>query len=215
MKKDNKTSFIPKESLQNSLDYKAKGYKGLKHTKTLGFRVVILIFITTLLVCGAVFVYTGMLVEKIKTQENTLEELHRDFETSTVQVFVRKEYRVRHVTSLLESHLAPSHLFTQLERTTVQDVSFEKFYYRQLHKKDALEVSVTGVAEDFESVAHQMEQFRKYNALNAPYLSLLEFTEDGQVRFGVIFALDVDHILYTKRFSFLRDVTTHAYLVTT
>lgn len=207
MNKKSKTSFIPKNSLQDSVEYKPKGFKNQKNVNSLGFRLMTLIFITILLISGGVFVYTGILVKAVEKQEHALKELHNEFNESDVQSFVRKEHRIRHVTSLLESHLAPSEIFTQLELVTLKDISFEKFQYGWINKGDTLEVGVTGVAKSFQSVAQQVEQFEKHDAFFTPFVSLLEFTEDGQVRFGLIVTLDPGLVLYTKQLGNEHDAT--------
>jgi hypothetical protein len=198
MESDEKTTFIPKKSLQDSLGTTSREYVKKRDTQGPGFHVALLTFALVLLTSGGVFLYTNILVKEITKQEAVLKQIHNQFDSMLIQKLVRNDHRLRGVTTVLKEHIAPSVLFAEIERITLKDVYFEKYSFIELPKQNTTEVAITGIANSFESVALQLQEFESHASFHVPRISVLEFTPEKLITFGIITEVDPDFIQFAR-----------------
>lgn len=188
-----KTSFIPKKPIQPSVSSKAEGKSGINFFML----VAMILFITSVLLTVGVFVYKFTLRGAIESQLRTLETARQSFEPTFINQANRLNTRIENVNRILNSHLAPSVMFSLLEEFTLQTVSFNRFLFQD-GEDGTIKVIASGEADSFRSIVLQSDKFGQSGSLRDVLFSGLEPNESGNVNFVMEASLDPQLVLYRK-----------------
>lgn len=196
MDKTVRTSLVPKKELHTVRD--ENSYTKRRSFRGPGYHIALFIFILTLLFSFGLFLYSYSLQGNIITQEVKLRGLYESFDVATIEDFIIKDARLRHVSNLLEEHVALSGLFSKIEDVTLRNVAYQKFQYKKKVEDNIPEISFTGLTNNFESVNLQLGQYKDDPSFNLANVISMEYTEDRFIQFGIATILDPNLILYAR-----------------
>jgi hypothetical protein len=173
------TSFIPKKNLDGG------SRRGRGSATGFVLLLAILFFITSLVAAGAVFGYTGLLKQSIASKANSLALNEKAYDPGVIQELIRIDNRLKEAKSLLSSHIAPSAIFAFLSQQTLEKVQFTSFDY-EIGKDGGAEISLSGLADSFSTVALQSDQFGASKVLKDVVFSEVNIDPtSGKVAFAV------------------------------
>lgn len=182
------TSFIPKKPLTGASSGPRFG---------LFFLIAFLFFIFSLAAGGAAFAYEGWLNKAIADKSESLKNARDAFQPSAIESLVRLDTRMTQAKSLLDRHLSPSAIFDLLSLSTLERVQFTSFEYGIIEDGTA-EIALSGVADNFSSVALQSDQFAATKVLRDIIFSGLTVEATGKISFRVNATVDPSVLLYSR-----------------
>ena len=183
-------SFIPKRTLTVERGPKS-GFSGLV------MLVAILFFVASAIAAGAAFGYEQILNATLSSKKDSLAKYEAAYDLSTIQTLARMDSRITQARVLLNNHTAPSGFFLFLAQQTLSSVQFTSFNYT-LNDDGSADIKLTGVANSFNTVALQSDQFGASKVLKDVIFSGLTIGDKGQVTFTVNATVDLSVILYSK-----------------
>lgn len=154
-----------------------------------------LIFVASLLAAGGAFVYKGFLNSSIKNKSETLQKAEAAFDPSTIQDLVRLDMRINNAVTLLQKHITVLSIFKFYAQQTLNNVQFTGFTY-ELQETGAAQVSLTGIADGFSTVALQSDQFNASKMLKNVVFSNILVNSAGRIGFNVKADLDPSLLSY-------------------
>lgn len=176
-----KTSFIPKRPIVVA-DKKAKIVK-LERGRSIFSYLPILLFLTAIVLSGAVYAYRVTLEGQINSQIAKLEEIKKTLEPPFVGEASRLSDRIEASDFLLNDHLAPTAMFELLEDNTLVTVSFNAFKFAD-GKDGTIKITASGVADSFASIVLQSDQFGTKKYMKDVIFSDLKVNDDSTVEFS-------------------------------
>ena len=187
-------SFIPKKPLLQSTQA-SHGSSGV-----LWF-VALLIFIAAVISGGAAFAYQQYLGGAITSASASLARAQAAYDSSVINDITRLDSRLTQAQSLLQSHVAPSAVFTFLEATTLSNIRFTNFEY-DLSPDGSATLALSGEALDFPSVALQSDAFNQNHSLKDVLFSDINVDPTtGRIVFKVSAVIDPSLLLYSTELS--------------
>lgn len=154
------TSFIPKQPVTG----------GATRTKTTSGGVLFLLSFLLLVasIAGAigVFVWNKTVLANIAKGQEQLAIHKNSFDPNSIRTFTDLANRIGVANTLLKSHVAVSEIFPRLQDNTLRTVRFNNFSYTNSGNGKIL-ISMSGEAQDYESMALQAQQFTKPELLNS------------------------------------------------
>ncbi len=184
------TSFIPKKPLVG--ETRAGGGGGLI---TL---IAILIFVGSVLAAGAAFGYGKYLDTALAAKDASLKKAEGAFNTASIIDLSRLDIRLGQAHDLLESHIAPSGVFTFLSATTLERVQFTSLSL-DIDADGSAKILLNGVADSFSSLALQSDQFSAAKVLRDVVFSGITTDPSGRVQFSVSASVDPSILSYAKQ----------------
>lgn len=152
------TSFVPKQPVRTVKRPQARGPLSI-------FAVAALVLIAaSAILAGLVFGYEFYLKREKDLKAEELEVFKESVEPQVVEELARLSQRLVIAQELIGAHVAPSAIFSMLERDTVQGVSFSDFESK-IGPSGDVELSMSGSAGNFNQLAYQAVVFR-----DNPYL---------------------------------------------
>lgn len=193
-----KASFIPDQvSAQKGKQASRKSSGG-----SLG-DVLILIAIVALaaaLALGAgVFLYDTYLDAQVESKEEQLARAQRSLEVRLIEELLRLDTRLDAAGQVLAQHLAPTELFTILENTTLQSVSYETLNLL-VDDDNTITLTMEGRAGSVNSVALQASVLGESTAITNPIFSDLDLIADS-VTFQVTANINPAALRYVNVFN--------------
>lgn len=186
-----RTSFIPKQPLVTTPAQ--AGHRG----PSLLFLVSLILFIGSLILAGAVFLYTQYLTRAIASNAASLERARAAFEPALIQELRRLDSRIITANTLLSTHVAPTELLAYLATATLEDVRFENFTY-SVTSPDKISLNMKGQAKSFAAVVLQSDSFAKGHQLRDPIFSNLNLDTVGNVVFDFSAFVEPSLVSYGK-----------------
>jgi hypothetical protein len=183
-------SFIPKKPLTQDRGGRGGAYGLL-------FLAALLIFITSIVAAGAAFLYTGYLNSSLASKKDSLQKYQDSFDLSTIDTLVRFDTRINEAQSILNNHIAPSAIFFFLAQQTLAKVQLGQFSY-SLAADGTPQLDFDGVADSFNTVALQSDQFGANKSLKNVIFTNISVDQNGQVSFHVTADVDPNLILFSK-----------------
>lgn len=183
------TSFIPKESGVPGGALSARA--GINLFLLLGL---VLFFAVALVSVGTVF-YGKSLRADLVTKEGQLKNAREAFGPALIQELKRLSERIENAKGLLSSHLSFGEFFNLLESATLKTVSFTDFTLA-IGDKGAIQVSMKGLANGFNSVALQSDAFGKQKFIKNPIFSDFTLDKSGRVTFAVVADVEPSILVY-------------------
>lgn len=157
----------------------------------------VLVFVASLVSAGAVFGYQELLNRSLVAKKDSLAKYQAAYDLSTIQTLARFDSRITEARTLLTQHTAASGVFFFLSQQTLEQVQFKDFEYT-LQNDGTAKIQLQGVANSFNTVALQSDQFGASKVLKDVIFSDLAIGEGGDVTFSVSATVDPSIILYSK-----------------
>lgn len=147
------------------------------------FAVIALVaFLAVAALAAGVFFYSGFLVREIRAADAQLAAVRKSFEPEFVEAAGRLNARLEAAEQALSRHIAPSLLFSLLERRTLEAVRFRDFSFEAKDEK-SFTLSLSGEAKSFNAVALQSDVFGAEKYFTNPVFSNFTLSERGNVLF--------------------------------
>jgi hypothetical protein len=183
------TSFIPKKPLVGEARSGGGGLLML---------LAILIFVISLVAAGGAFAYGKYLDSALADKDASLKKAEGAFDTASIIDLSRLDIRLGQARDLLDSHVAPSGLFTFLSATTLERVQFTSMTL-DVGADGSAKLLLQGVADSFSSLALQSDQFSAAKVLRDVVFSGISTDPSGRVVFSVSAGVDPSLLSYAKQ----------------
>jgi len=185
-----KTSFIPKASLQTEKRRKpSQSPIGIINVITS------IILIASIIAAIGIFLFEGFTAQNITRKRESLERARAAFEPATIKELARLDARLDSSQVLLNSHVAPSLLFDEIERQTLSSVRFRDFSLGE-SGPGRLMVAMSGEAASFNALALQSDIFGRSLFFSEPIFSDFNIDTSGNVIFSFSAVVNFDEIAY-------------------
>jgi FlaG/FlaF family flagellin (archaellin) len=196
-----KTSFIPKKPIETSVNLNSARPASRRVGQTIFSVIGTFVFIGTLAALAGTFAWQYKLKAQIKGQEASLAKAKDEFDERFVQESFRLNTRIEQGDKILHSHVSPSALYEQLEKYTLQTVSFSRFSFKD-NQDGTITVSGSGDAAQYETIVLQSDAFGKSGYLrNVIFTDLRPSADNGPIGFSFEATLDPSLILYRNSFT--------------
>ena len=171
------TSFVPKQPVRTVKRPQARGPLSI-------FAVAALVLIAAAaILAGLVFGYEFYLKNQKEQKAQELEVFKESVEPQVVEELARLSQRLVIAQELIAAHVAPSAIFSMLERDTVQGVVFSDFESK-IGPSGDVELSMSGTAGDFNKLAYQAVVFRDNPYLRNQIFGDIAVGEESGVTFS-------------------------------
>lgn len=187
------SSFIPKDAGKATVSPKLQQGGGLGDLMFLG---AIVLFVVSLALAGAVFLYNQYLKTSEASKVEQLQRAREAFEPALIQQLTRLDDRMRAADSVLSSHIAPTAFFLALQQATLSTVSFRSL---ELDATDPKKVTIKmpGVARSVNSIALQADLMSKNGVFTSPIFSNISRQADG-VHFDLVASVNPATVNYVS-----------------
>lgn len=182
-----RTSFIPKKPLTSG----GTTRQGLGIISLIS----LIIFIAALLAAGGVFLYGRLLAQSIASKSTSLERARAAFEPAIIQELIRLDSRLDSGERVLQSHVAPSLIFSLLEEATLQSVRWKSIDY-SLEEGNKATIVLDGEARSFSDVALQSDELGRVRALRDVFFDNINLDQAGRAVFTMRASVDLSFLLY-------------------
>lgn len=118
------------------------------------------LLVVAILLAGGTYFYKYTLDNKLVSVKEQLREQTNLFSEERLAEVRAFDRQLRAAQYLLDKHLAPSKIFTALEKDTVDRIRFTSFLYEFNYPFDVL-MDIQGATEEFKTVALQSNEFRR------------------------------------------------------
>ncbi len=174
------SSFIPHDAASPSSSSRSRSQGGLSDLILL---LTIVIFVASIALGGAVFLYNEYLRTSAASKLEQLQRAKDAFEPSLIHTLTRLDDRMQVANELLATHLAPTAFFSILQQATLTTIQFKNL---DMHAVDPqrIEIKMSGVAQSVNSIALQADLFSKNGSITNPIFSDIN-REAGGVRFNL------------------------------
>jgi hypothetical protein len=166
-------NFLPHEAVVSTGTRRESG--GLAELLLL---IAILLFVVSAALAVGVFLYTQYLQTSNASKLNQLNSAESSFDPSLIQQLTRLDSRMNAAQQLLSAHLAPSDVFTMLQQSTVQDISFGTLTLDATNPQQ-ITLTMQGVAGSVNSIALQAQVFSQSGIIQSPIFSNIDAEPDG------------------------------------
>lgn len=191
-----KTSFIPSKPIQAvNKGGQLRGNRGSNFMTT----ITLVIFFATLIVAGGVYFYGIQRKNTIEDQKMKLLDAQNSFDPDFVSSATLLNNRIESVKKLLANHKSPSQIFTVLEDTTLTSLQFTSLDY-SVGEEGTILITAKGLANDFETVVLQSDNYGKTGLLRDILFSGLQNTQQG-VSFDLEGTVEDQLVLYRNSLS--------------
>lgn len=143
----------------------------------------------SLVAAGATFAYGQYLTHLATAKAAELATEEQSVNPDDVQSFVRLRDRLATSKTLLNSHIVLSQFFTELERVTLQSVSFTTLVVTVTSDNSA-QITMAGTAKSFNALAAQSNAFAADSLVKRAIISGITINKDGTVGFTLTADLD-------------------------
>ena len=188
------TSFIPKKPIVASASVSRSSVDFL-------MIIGIIIFLGSGVLAGGVYLYRASLQKNLVSLQDSLASASDQFDEKTIGAINRLNTRIETTKLLLKQHISASTIFSFLSEHTLKTVSYTDFTY-SYESDGSIKVVLKGVADKYESIALQSEEFGQQNQyIKSPIFSDLNPDQNGHVVFTLTALIDKNLISYEKTFS--------------
>lgn len=170
------TSFIPKQPVTGGEARHSGG-------SSIFFLVSFLVFVATTAAGVGAFIWHKTILKQIDTGNSQLVTHRNSFDPNTIEQFTRLDNRIDVADMLLKNHISASSIFPRLQDATLKTVQFNNFSYANSGDGKII-ISMTGEAQDYESLALQAKEFTKsrfQNSFRSPIFSSFSKGKDNVV----------------------------------
>lgn len=193
MEPGTQASFIPQDAAAPTATLKIRASGGLSDLLIL---IAIVMFVASLALAGAVFLYEEYLKTSAASKIEQLQRAKEAFEPSLIQELTRLDDRMQVAEQVLGAHIAPTAFFQTLEQATLATIAFESLDM-QAADQQRISVKMSGVAESVNSIALQADLFSKNGVITSPIFSDINRQADG-VHFNLTALINPRSINYVR-----------------
>jgi hypothetical protein len=157
------------------------------------------IFITSLVIWGAVFGYKYYLDSDLTSKQASLQAELDKFQSSLVADLSRLDTRISTANDLLTNHISVSTLLSVINNFTLRNIRFSGFTYSAQDPK-APSISMGGQADSFISIALQGDELTKPDYtkyIKNPILGNPNLDKDGHITFSFNSTIDPQALSYS------------------
>ncbi len=190
------TSFIPKKSLATASQSQRTEIAGAKSSIGIVFLITLIIFIGVLALAIGVFLYQQFLLQNIEKKSASLYRARAAFEPALIEEIGRLDIRMNSAQEILDNHKALSIFFDLLETSTLVSLQFQDLVYK-VDEVGKINVSMSGSASSFSSVALQSDIFGENKFIQEPIFSNLNLDNKGNVVFDFSAFIDPRLLSYS------------------
>lgn len=184
------SSFIPKEPVTEEVFKKKKaGIFGM---------LVVSLFISLLVITGALYAYKGIVKSDIENLQGELAEAEKNIDKKTINEMSDFNKKLSLVKSIVYKHQVISNFLEALASSTVSSVSFSEFDYTDMANGD-LTVAIKGKASSYAGVALQENVFKQNKYFKSVTFSNLSLAESGRVSFSLAISVDPQISVYSPQ----------------
>lgn len=188
------TSFIPKKPITATASTQVRSSSGVNIVTLVS----VVIFIISLALAGAVFLYETYLEHSIAQMKSEFTENENAFDPNSINIYTKLNDRINVANTLLNQHISASNLFDVLEQSTLQTVRFSDFNYTYVNPTE-ISLSMKGQAKSYNAIAKQSDVFSqdptsKY--IHNPVFANLDLDQSGNVIFTFTADIDPSQLLY-------------------
>lgn len=183
------TSFIPKKPLVGE---SGRGGGGLL------VLLAVLVFVASVFAAGGASAYGTYLNSALADKDASLKKAEGAFDTASIIDLSRLDIRLTEGRTLLQSHVAPSGVFTFLSATTLERVQFTSLNL-DIAQDGSAKILLNGIADSFSSLALQSDQFSTAKVLRDVVFSGISTSATGFVQFSVSASVDPSILSYAKQ----------------
>jgi hypothetical protein len=175
------SSFIPKGPVTEEVFKKKK-------TGILGILVVSL-FISSIVISVAMYVYKGIIKSDIQNLELQLADAEKNIDVKTIDQMSQFSNKLTAAKTIVLRHQVISRFLDSLASSTVSSIQFTDFNYGNL-EDGKLTVNLKGKATSYASIALQESIFSQDKYLKSISFSNLALVDKGFVSFDLAISLD-------------------------
>ena len=144
----------------------------------------IVLFIASVVLAVGVFLYIQFLQTQSASKLAQLQRAKAAFEPALIQKLMRLDDRMHVAGDLLSQHTAPSIVFSILEQSTLQTVSYGSFDFKAPDSQNTT-IRMIGNAQSVNSIALEADLLSKSSILTSPI-----FSGVNRQPSGVVFTVD-------------------------
>ena len=130
----------------------------------------IVMFVASLALAGAVFLYEQYLSSSAASKYEQLKRARDAFEPATVQEITRLDDRMQVAEQILGQHMAPTAFFHALGQATLQTIAFQGLDLSAIDPQ-RITIKLPGIAESVNSIALQADIFSNNRVITNPIFS--------------------------------------------
>jgi hypothetical protein len=191
------TSFIPKRPVSSEpvITHTRNRVVGLFTVLT------VIIVIATIIAGAGVFLYERQLASQKIRLNQSISAARDGLGTEFVSDMKRLSARIEGVKSLLKTHIVVSPIFAALQDTTLRSIQYRTFGYEFTTdsgtKAQMVQVSLTGSAKNYATLALQSDAFSQNKLIKNPIFSNLTVDDKtGRVGFKLTFTVNPSDLSY-------------------
>lgn len=186
------TSFIPKKTVDSD-----SRNKSVVYTETNIFSLAAtIVFITTTLFFGGLFLYKNMLVKQVAQADSDLESARSAIQPEKIQEIIQNNLRITNSKEILDRHLATSRLLTFLSGSVLKKVKFEELSYQ--NKDGVPSIIITSEAQNYNTFAYQEQVLSSNEYIKNPSYTEISLTPNGNIRFKFSGRIEPSLVSYKK-----------------
>ena len=170
------SSFIPRDAAAPA-PVPVRRYNGGGLSDLL-LLVSIVLFVASLALAGAVFLYDQYVQTSAASKLEQLKRAKEAFEPSLIHQITRLDDRMRAAEQVLGIHIAPTAFFLALEQSTLQSIAFQTLDFDAADPQ-RISISMTGIAASVNAIALQGDLFSKGGIVTNPIFSDINRQPDG------------------------------------
>lgn len=176
------TTFIPKKPITQ--EYREETSFGLVSIIAIG------LFVLSLMLAGGVYFYSGYVSKNVETQKKSIDVSKGRFEPETLQEFKDIDKRLSAAKIVLNQHITTTPIFEILSALTLKNIQYTKFSYKFDETGRSVTVTLSGLTNNYETIALQSDNFSKNKLIQDPVFSNLNLDANGKLAFDLNFNVD-------------------------
>lgn len=190
------TSFIPKKPISSP---DGAGISVVRRTNIFSI-VTAVVFVMTVLISLAMFLYKNVLTEQIKQADISVAEARKAYEPEIIQELIDVSTKIKSSEKLLDEHIVVSEVLQLFEELTLRRMRFDNFSYKN-NGLTLPELKMKGEVQSYNALAQQQEIFFENDYLKEPRFSGMALTENGFVNVNFETKLDPSLVSYKQAIS--------------
>ncbi len=190
------TSFIPKRPVST------EAVPEKKHSRALGILslLAVVVVIATGISYAGVYLYQKQLVAQKAKVNAQINEARKGIGSEFLSDMKALSLRIEGVKKVIDNHIVVTPIFAALEQTTLRSIQYKSFGYSFVTDGTAqsqVQVSLTGVAKSYATIALQSDAFTQNSLIKNPVFSNLSVDEKtSNVNFKLVFTVNAASLSY-------------------
>lgn len=174
--------------------------------------ILIALFGFTALIAGGLFAYKFYLSSQIKVKQEKLDGYENSLKNLPIEEMRKMSNRLKIVNQLIKDHPSVNVAFLIVEASVEHMITFNKFDLNYSENLKSYQLSLTGVAPDYKSIAQQLDTYKTkpYSTyILKPSLESLSPDTSGRILFSVKMPISIKGLVPDK-FSVMSGISSKA-----